>query len=181
MGDNGPRDSHPNPQPSESPESTTVGLPFRLVPVPTSEPIAAFVASLLGGLVISVGGYLLVVNSAAVHAGYDVAAGQGANYGWAGISLGVLVMALATIAWIDLRHIVQTGLLIVLLALLSLISGGGFLVGTGLAVAGGLMAMSWEPGPAYALVPPEMQICSQCGLPSRADRGRCRYCHEKLP
>ncbi len=71
------------------------------------------------------------------------------NAVWIGVFVGAVVAALGLFLWFlpHLRHL--WGVLIALLAIVSLITSdvGGFLLGMLLAIIGGAMGFAWMPGP----------------------------------
>ncbi|MGI0155875.1 MAG: DUF6114 domain-containing protein, partial [Thermoplasmata archaeon] len=117
------------------------GAPFE------PKPTAAFVLSLIGGVLILLGGaselWLTVAHRGAFFAppysdGLVV-------LGLAGIALGSIVVASSALLFLYPHDHVVYGVLILVLSVLSVISYAGYLVGLVRGVVGGALAIAWAP------------------------------------
>lgn len=119
-------------------------LPFG-GPVP-EPPTLAFFAAFLGGVLIVVEGLaLLAGGTEPIMLVTPPASSELPSLGGVGVATGIGILALGFSLQENLGHRVGVGIALVVLGLLSVASGGGFLLGTGLAVAGGLLAVVRQP------------------------------------
>lgn len=176
--------SSPVPRPTNRPPAPG---PFptgqlQLAVVPIEAPVAAALATIVGGA--------LILVAAAAQARWAYSTGLGLSltgipaefYGELGTLVGFAIAVLGGAIWFTRvpRTRRLSGVAAFLLSLLSLAFGAGFLIGLALAVAGGLWAFSWKPGPAYMVVPSGPHRCPWCGFTSDLPRRRCPHCHEPL-
>jgi len=148
----------------------------------TAHPTGPFLATLFAGvLMLSNGIILWIAWAAALSTTY-------APYGnplealalFEGF-LGVVVILLATVLFVDPRHPFGFGVAIIALSLLSFFGGGGFYLGIGLGLFGGIWALWVEPvGPGVPAVPPSPraidQICPRCSLRYSGSASVCPFC-----
>jgi len=95
--------------------------------------------------------------------------------------LGTAIILLATTLFLDPRHARGVGVTIIVLSVLSIFGGGGFLVGTALGVLGGVTALFVDRTPDMrsipALNPPTIdQICARCGKRYSGSLVTCPFC-----
>ena len=66
---------------------------------------------------------------------------------WPGLTIGGLVIISAVMLWFDLRLVHFLGSVIIFLSLISFVTNtfGGFLLGMLSGIAGGALALAWEP------------------------------------
>ena len=181
------------------------GLPER--------PTAPFLLSLLGGIAILVSGVLEIDFGAAdaldcpafpcpVNAAYLVS-------GIVGTAVGAVCVVLAVVLYVTPAHRVLAGVLLIILSILSLVSFfGAFGLGFITVLLGGILAISWAPGPRYVgflpvypvpyapagaegprstpvgaspTSPPAGRVCPRCGRSLEADARFCSACGQALP
>ena len=156
-----------------------------------SYPSAAYVLSIIAGLFIILGGFIMAAIGAVVS---FFAFGVGAIYGLLGIIWGVIILFSA----INLRsHPEQRmtwGVIILIFSIVSWFGGlGGLLIGFLLGLLGGILALTWHPTPPvtytpYTSTPPfspppvgqPTRYCSNCGAPVPADATYCSHCGKQL-
>jgi len=120
------------------------------VPAP-EPPTAAFFVAFLGGVLIIVEGLaLLAGGSEPLSILPAVSSSALPPLGGIGVAAGIGVVAVGFSLQENLRHRVGVGIAAIALGALALASGGGFVVGSVLAIAGGLVAIFREPVPLYA-------------------------------
>jgi len=164
--------------------ASEVLLPFRLVTRPPPSMTAPLVATLVGGLLIAIeGAWLSGLGSSSVLLVVSPASNSVRDLGGVGVILGVVIMALGTALPIDPNWSHGLGAAIVLLGTCSLAVGGGFWVGLGLTLAGGLMALTTPMTQSYGfepVVPGQSRRCPECGVgilnPGEDGWLRCRVC-----
>ncbi len=113
-------------------------------------PSAAFVLSLIGGVIILVGAMFIA-------AFLSFAASLLLGFAIVTLPLGILcgVMIIVGAAMMKNREKVYTGAALVLaFSLISLFSLGGFFLGFLLALIGGILGLTWRPAPPRILPPP---------------------------
>jgi len=66
---------------------------------------------------------------------------------WPGLTIGGLVIISAVMLWFDLRLVHFLGSVIIFLSLISFVTNtfGGFMLGMLAGIAGGALALAWEP------------------------------------
>ncbi|MEM4562164.1 MAG: DUF6114 domain-containing protein [Desulfurococcaceae archaeon] len=111
------------------------------------KPTAAFVLSLIGGVLVILSSILVIVAGGLVGEILPVVGGVVATVGVVGLFLGVLMIVGATMINTGEPGKVKTGSILVLVfSILSLfISGGGFLIGFILGLIGGILGLTWKP------------------------------------
>jgi Family of unknown function (DUF6114) len=173
-------------------------------PYAEPKPVAAFVISLVAGILILLGGGF------EIWAGYLVdqaviTFGVGDLFlvlGAVGVGLGVLIVGLSVALFLHPRYHRVLGILILVLALLSSVAYWGFLVGLILGVVGGVLAIVWDPSrsvpssyvPAYFPapqqspgqygtvmgVPATQRVCLKCGRFIGSESRFCPHCGNSL-
>lgn len=116
----------------------------------TEKPTAAFVLSLIGGIIILINGVLFAVAAAIVG---SLAAFFMPAFGALALAIAVpgLIFGIIIIIGAALMHTtdpskVKTGSILVLIfSILSIIIGGGFIIGLILGVVGGALGLAWKP------------------------------------
>lgn len=123
--------------------------PARGVPPPEA-PTLAFFAVFLGGLMVLLQGLVLLTGAgSAFSVGVALAPSLATQFGGVGVTLGIGIVAAGFALHENPGSRRQVGVVTVVLGLLSLVAGGGFLLGLGLSVAGGLMAAFRRPFSLY--------------------------------
>lgn len=149
--------------------------------VPDQRVVAAFIAILIGSI-------LILLEGIAWTSGHPAPIGLSQAHpdnlqplGGLGITLGLILLGLGLVLRFGWDHRrTETGILVLILAAASLASGGGFLVGMALCLTGGLLAVSTPKGPHFVLVPSTVDVCPRCGTLNAAGATNCRDCGELL-
>lgn len=128
----------------------------------TEKPIAAFVLSLIGGVIILING-ILYAAAAAIIGG--LIASFVPIFGAIafvlvvlGLIFGIIIIAGAALMYTTSPSRVKVGSILVLIfSILSIVIGGGFIIGLILGVVGGALGLAWKsptlPAPSPALTP----------------------------
>ncbi len=123
------------------------------------KPIAAMVLSVIGGLLILVYGIINILVASAIGTlglgdipgldtlGLDLET-LVRTIGVIGAVLGALVLILGIVMYMKPRSSTALGIIILILSLISIISGGGFLIGLVLGLVGGILGIVFKPAPA---------------------------------
>jgi hypothetical protein len=169
--------------------------------VPNDGPLAAFGLSLAGGILILVGGFLLaIVSGVAASVGAGAAGAILGGFALVGVLLGFLIVILAILLYITPEHHSAYGVVIIILSLVSIFGGGGFLIGIVLGVVGGVLAVrfdeeevpifEWEenryrlgaPGtPTTAPRTTPAGVCANCHSRYASGADRCPNCETPVP
>jgi hypothetical protein len=113
--------------------------------IPEEKPTAAFTVSLLAGIFILINGILIMAASATPAIGITKI-NFVALFGIGELIFGLIVMFGAIMINSDDPSKVRTGGIIVLIfSIISIIAGGGFLIGLILGLIGGILALTWKP------------------------------------
>ncbi|HYA10970.1 MAG TPA: hypothetical protein VEH10_04810 [Thermoplasmata archaeon] len=113
-------------------------------------PTLAFLIASLGGWFVVVEGMLLLGGGGAVfQVGFAVPPSDAVELGGIGATLGLGIVGVGFFLHETEGHRKGGGVATVVLGALSIVSGGGFLIGLGLTVAGGLIAAFSKPTPLY--------------------------------
>lgn len=112
-------------------------------------PEAAFVLSLIGGILILLNGLLIssVGSIIAIHHRAGIALVV------IGLVFGVMVLIGATMMR-DPQKVKVGSILVLVFSILSLPIGGGFLIGSLLAIIGGILGLTWTPPRQAVILPP---------------------------
>ncbi len=129
------------------------------------KPTAAFVLSLIGGILILLGAIVVMV-LASVIGSFMVIGGADPNiaylYGAVGLIFAILVLVGAVMLWMKPQQHVMWGVVVLLFSLFSIITSGGFFIGLILGLVGGILGIVWKPpapmapGMAPPMMPPSM-------------------------
>jgi hypothetical protein len=113
--------------------------------MPEEKPTAAFIVSLLAGIFILINGILIMIASAFIFV-IPIAGVFVALFGIGELIFGLIVMFGAIMINSDDPSKVRTGGIIVLIfSIISIIAGGGFVIGLILGLIGGILALTWKP------------------------------------
>lgn len=154
------------------------------------KPILAFLLTLIGAILMIVEGiFLTVVGSAAGTAGFASAATLLGDLGFLGGLFGFIVLLLAIALFRNPYSHVGYGIAILILSLLSLFGGGGFILGLILGMVGGIMAIIFSPEqddlpPSLAPVPDPTRgstTCTNCHFTNLPGATVCSVCELPLP
>jgi hypothetical protein len=174
---------------------------------PRAYPVAAFVLTLIGGILILLDGiYLLAVSAfvSSVTSAYGVSIpGVSAileALAAVGLIFGLIIMIGALMMWKSPSSAKMWGVVVIVLGFISIIGGGGFVLGLILALVGGILALIWHP-PASAQTawssaptappaapmggsspaPAGSRFCASCGSPNAANVQFCAKCGAPMP
>src|SRR5439155_18503695 len=117
------------------------------------KPTAAFVLSLIGGIFILLDGILLAVVGSAIAigglAGSGTAGGIVSAIGAIGVIFGLIIIIGGVMMYQKPQSHTMWGVIVLILSLISIITGGGFIIGLILGLIGGLLLWSlslpWVP------------------------------------
>lgn len=171
-------------------------------------PSTASILSLIGGVLIALEGILDALRSS-VGRIVPRLAGIGIVFGILGLVFGLVILYGAFRLRSDPTMSQTWGILIVVLAVVSILAGGGFLLGLILALIGGILAITWKPpvpappgygasgyggppgpppgavlgSPGAAPAPPGVaqRFCPACGAPNVATAQFCAKCGAAMP
>ena len=125
-------------------------------------PIGAFVLSIIGAVLILVDGAVVLFAGASISgAGFPAAGGLVSGLGGLGVFLGIVIFLLALAIFIDPDRHTGYGISILTLSLLSILAGGGFVVGLILGVIGGILGIIFEPDEDIELSPAGYSVTTQ--------------------
>ncbi|MFY9716925.1 MAG: zinc ribbon domain-containing protein [Thermoplasmata archaeon] len=150
-------------------------------------PLVASVLSLIGGILIFSDGAVLSSFGAAVRAtGYSRFGGLIGDLADAGLLMGILVFVLALAVYESPDAHRGLGIAILSLSLLSLLGGGGFVIGAILGSLGGILAiLHVDPAPLPAPYAPvsgwSERACPACGSPLAPGAIYCHTCGQAVP
>lgn len=136
--------------PPPTPRSS-LGRPTPGIPVPEA-PTVAFFAAFLGGVLSIVEGLALLAGGTEPWGVLPVGGSAALpSLGGIGVAAGIGVVAAGFAMQENVEHRVGVGGALVVLGAIALVGGGGFLIGSALSIAGGLIAVFRKPLPLYAL------------------------------
>jgi hypothetical protein len=159
------------------------------------KPTTAFALSLVAGILILLGGVLELWVATVLNGFLFI--NDYSNWllllGVIGLGLGIFVIALSVLLFLQPQHHVAYGVVILVLSVLSAVSYWGFVVGLVLGIIGGILAITWTPirwaptyyGPPFpaAWQPAPVQtmasshrVCLKCGRLIGLDSRFCSYC-----
>jgi hypothetical protein len=149
-------------------------------------PLWAFALSLFAGLLMLVEGvFLSIVGSVASGSGALAVGAVLGGLGFLGALFGVFVVIFAILLFANPDSHVGYGIAILILSLISIVGGGGFILGLALGVIGGILAIIFEPDE-FAL--PELapvrvvakvaRVCTYCETMIPAGAPNCPNCHQ---
>ncbi len=167
-----------------------------------SYPTAAFILTLIGAI-------LIIINAiywAALYSAASSIAGFAFFPGLEAVLLGLALVALlfgliilfAAIQMYRRPSSARTwGIIALIISLISIIGGGGFVIGLILGLVGGILAIIWHPPammaqPAWGSAPaappmapaagaPGQKVCGSCGTANAAGAQFCAKCGATLP
>lgn len=126
-------------------------------------PLTSFILSLIGGLIIIIGGILDSIWYLSSGASYDgfwggmmggwhgMMGGYGLSYGYmsgfslVGLTCGIIVLIGALMLNVQPTYHTSWGIVILVFSIISFVGMGGFFVGAILGIIGGAFAISWRP------------------------------------
>lgn len=182
---------------------------------PPERPTGAFVSAMIGGIAVLIFAVLEIDLGASCQLSgscvFTTFGGTPEVYvasGILGVVVGAMAVVFALLAYIHPEHRVLAGVMLIVLAILSLISfWGGFAVGFLGTLIGGILAIAWQPGPQYLgyqpvfpaaygypaapappyyappppAPPPILRVCLKCGRAVDLQAKFCAHCGAALP
>jgi len=131
----------------------------------SEKPTAAFVLSLIGGLIILLVAIVIMAVMSAI-GGMLIGVGADPNvaliYGAVGVIFALIVIVGAVMLFVKPQQHVAWGVIVLLFSLFSIISTGGLFIGLILGLVGGILGIVWKPpapmapGMAPPMMPPSM-------------------------
>jgi len=175
--------STPSSEPPQPIESASGSFPpARVVITEPDRPVAAIVLALLSGLFLASEGVVeMAVAIGAATVGLPQVYGDLAVDGLVSIVLGVLIVIFAVIIHGDKKPRRLLGTAILVMSTISLLLGGGFLIGFALGLVAGVWFIAWRPNPPFYLAPEGWTMCSNCGAAIPVSVDTCDNCGEAVP
>jgi uncharacterized protein DUF6114 len=153
-------------------------LPFHFTIDTPDRPQLATLLVFLGGVLVLIEGVIAVAYGVyGSTLGYGSSTVSITTAGWLGIALGLLLIIAAGLVTADpvVLH-PRVGAVVMAVAILSLIAGGGFLVGLAFALGGGAMLFTWKPRSPFHIAPRGWEVCPYCGDGLKSGSERCPGC-----
>ncbi len=139
--------------------------------------VSALVLTILGGTFVLFDGVILFFTSAVADAyGLYQAGGFYGAIGFLALLIGLGLIGLGVRAYQRPESHVGYGITIIGVSLLSLATGGGFIIGAILGTIGGILAIVFQPENEYN----ESTFCPRCLYRNPALTARCARCGEPL-
>ncbi|HEV2118793.1 MAG TPA: DUF6114 domain-containing protein [Candidatus Bathyarchaeia archaeon] len=145
--------------------------------MPGDRPTAAFILSLVGGLIILVTGVLVGVIFLVVGTYLGGPPFLSVFWGLLGILIGIPVIIGAVMMYVNPKNHVAWGVAVIVFSLASYITAslGGFLIGLLLGLIGGILGAIWNP-PSISTSFPVTKACLNCGRVMNEDAKYCSNC-----
>lgn len=161
------------------------GIPFEAYGREEFEdrPFGAVIVSFIAGLLILLDGAIVWSAGSAVASVSPVGGEFVAGLGALGFFLGFLILMLAISAHRRPEHHTVLGVLIVVFSLVSLLSGGGFILGLILGFVGGIWLILFMPDDEVDLppLPGGSRTCRNCGRTTSTRDPFCASCGSPFP
>jgi len=152
-------------------------MEVRPLPQSGEVPTAAFILSLVGGIIVLLVGIIITIAGAALT---FFLLGLGGLLGLPGVLWGILMIVCAVMMRSRPEQHVMWGSLVVVFSALSWFGAwGGLVVGFLLGVIGGILGIVWKP-----VVVPQREVvrmCPSCGRMIEPDVKFCPHCGKGLP
>lgn len=163
-----------------------------------SYPSAAFILTLIGAILIIIGGlYTAAIYAFASAVTFAFFPGLGAlliGLAVASLLFGLIILVAAIQMYRSPGSAKTWGIIALVMSLLSIIGGGGFVLGLILGLIGGILAIVWHPPtmaqPAWGAAPappmaapvgaPGQKVCGSCGTANVAGATYCAKCGAQL-
>ena len=136
------------------------------------KPTAAFVLSLVGGILILINGLVLAALGAILALFFPAA---GILLAALGLVFGIIVLLGAIMLWTQPGQHKTWSIVVLVFSILSLVIGGGFIIGFILGLIGGILGIVWKPSMAAA------RTCTRCGRQVSLEYNVCPHCGNVFP
>jgi hypothetical protein len=145
--------------------------------LPGERPTAAFILSLIGGLIILVTGTLVGVIFLVVGTNFGGPLFLSVFWGLLGILIGIPVIIGAVMMYVNPKNHAGWGVVVIVFSLASYITAslGGFVIGLLLGLIGGILGAIWNP-PSISTSSPITKACLNCGRIMNDDAKYCTNC-----
>jgi uncharacterized protein DUF6114/zinc ribbon protein len=157
------------------------------------KPTAAFALSLIGGIFILLDGILLAVVGSAISfggiAGASTAGGIVTALGAIGLVFGLIIIIGGIMMYQKPQSHTMWGVIILVLSLISIVTGGGFIIGLILGLIGGILALVFKPSMGPTMMPGQpmgsMPMGTMGSMGTGAPMGQmgmtCKNCGASIP
>ncbi len=151
--------------------------------MPGDRPTAAFVLSLVGGVIILVTGVLVGVIFLVVGTYLGGPLFLSVFWGLLGILIGIPVILSAIMLYVNPKNHTAWGVVIIVFSLASYMTAslGGFVIGLLLGLIGGILGAIWNPVASNYQRSPLTRACLNCGRIMDNDAKYCSNCGKVLP
>ncbi|HLN51222.1 MAG TPA: hypothetical protein VK455_04130 [Thermoplasmata archaeon] len=151
--------------------------PYRLLRREPSRPHTSVLLVLLSGIFSFIEAFV-DLGSGVHFSGLSLSSlsGDSSWLGGANILFGTLILFLALQLHQTRWYHRMIGGLVAILAMCSLLVGGGFLFGSALGIGGGVLAIAWTPTPPFYLAPQDESMCPRCGAVVASTDRNCPTC-----
>jgi len=140
------------------------------------KPTAAFVLSIIGGIVVILVSFFVMILGAVLT---FFAERIGGLFGFFGVIYGTFMIIGAIMLWYSPRNHIGWSLVILIASILSWLgSFGGLFIGFILGLMGGILGIIWQPTRTKTQI---IRICPHCGRIIKFSSKFCQYCGRELP
>ncbi|MCI4351651.1 MAG: DUF6114 domain-containing protein [Thermoplasmata archaeon] len=143
--------------------------------------LAFFLCFLAAVLIIADGWFIAAIGSAVTDLGSYAAGSVIGAVGAFGVFLGVILLVLAVALYVRPEYHTGVGIATIILSLVSILGGGGFIVGVILGVIGGILAIYFVESDDDEPFPMESasrwrSLCANCAKPLTPGSLTCSFC-----
>ena len=151
--------------------------------MPGDRPTAAFVLSLVGGMIVLVTGVLVGVIFLVVGTYLGGPLFLSVFWGLLGILIGIPVILGAIMLYVNPKNHTAWGVVVIVFSLASYVTAslGGFVIGLLLGLIGGILGAIWNPVASNYQRSPLTRACLNCGRIMDNDAKYCSNCGRVLP
>jgi len=151
--------------------------------LPGDRPTAAFVLSLVGGVIILVTGVLVGVIFLVVGTYLGGPLFLSVFWGLLGILIGIPIILGAVMLYVNPKNHTAWGVVVIVFSLASYVTAslGGFVIGLLLGLIGGILGAIWNPVASNYQRSPLTRACLNCGRIMDNDAKYCSNCGRVLP
>ena len=151
--------------------------------MPGDRPTAAFVLSLVGGMIVLVTGVLVGVIFLVVGTYLGGPLFLSVFWGLLGILIGIPIILGAVMLYVNPKNHTAWGVVVIVFSLASYMTAslGGFVIGLLLGLIGGILGAIWNPVASNYQQLPLTRACLNCGRIMDNDAKYCSNCGNVLP